>query len=175
MPSLKKLEQVILYVADKLEVDRDFGRTKLAKVLYHSDFMSYRLYKEPITGWDYVKMPYGPMPNDYLTILNAMEENRSIATKEEAVIDYPRKRILAIHQPNLKLLSARDIQVIDRVIQELHGKTANTLSEESHGVAYKLVEMQQIIPYPTSVFSDEKPTDDELAEAERIARELSLE
>jgi hypothetical protein len=170
-----KLEEIILYVADRLEHDLNFGRTKLAKVLYHADFLSYRLYQEPITGWDYVKWQFGPVPNDYLAILNSMEEERRIATKETSVINHVQKRIIALHPANLKLITGRDLQLIERVIGELEGKTAGNLSHESHGVAYNLVELNKVIPYESSLFSDEELTDEEVKVAERLARELDLD
>ena len=123
MQPQQRLQELILYIADRLQGDPAFGKVKLAKILYFIDFTSYRLYKKPVTGAAYIRLPHGPVPQPYFDILDEMQANGYIAIREEAVFDYNQQRIMAIRRADVKLFSGRDIQLVEDVIRHLRGKT----------------------------------------------------
>ena len=73
-----RLWELILHIARCSEGDSTFGKVKLAKILYYADFASYRDYGQPVTGASYKKLQFGPVPSDFLDILDEMLESRKI-------------------------------------------------------------------------------------------------
>ena len=58
----RALRELILFIADRCEDEPTFGATKLNKILFYADFLSYALYGEPIAGVTYRKLERGPVP-----------------------------------------------------------------------------------------------------------------
>jgi hypothetical protein len=54
----ERFEGLILYIAHRRRDDVRFGRTKLAKVLFFSDFSVYQDQGEPLTGATYIRMTF---------------------------------------------------------------------------------------------------------------------
>lgn len=59
--NLRKLKQLIMFFAHEDAV-KPLGKTKLLKLLYFTDVTHIRAVGEPITGAEYSKFPYGPVP-----------------------------------------------------------------------------------------------------------------
>ena len=57
--SYDKLKNVILYLLDKCG---NTFNTKMNKLLFYTDFLSYKLYGQGITGLSYNAIQYGPVP-----------------------------------------------------------------------------------------------------------------
>ncbi len=53
------------YLASRSQDDPAFGKTRLASLLYHCDFLAYAQLGDSITGATYTKLPEGPYP-EYL-------------------------------------------------------------------------------------------------------------
>ena len=62
--SHNKFREPLLYVAHKSERDPSFGATKLNKLLFIADFLSYAKAGKSITGQPYVKLKNGPAPKN---------------------------------------------------------------------------------------------------------------
>src|SRR5690554_4807232 len=60
--NVDKFKNVLLYILEKCAGKPNVGETVLYKLLYFSDFNYYELYEEHLTGAEYRKLPYGPVP-----------------------------------------------------------------------------------------------------------------
>src|SRR5437763_14433954 len=60
--SEQKLKELLLYVAERLVDDPEFGSVKLNNVLFYSDFYAYGDFGDPITGSTYIRLERGPAP-----------------------------------------------------------------------------------------------------------------
>src|SRR5437868_14530692 len=69
-----KLAELILYIAERSEHDKEFGKTKLLKLIAYSDFGAYQRLGRPITGAHYRKLPHGPAPREAPETLEILEE-----------------------------------------------------------------------------------------------------
>ncbi len=54
-----RFKELVLYVADACVSDPTYSKIKLLKILFHSDFESFGVHRQPITGVPYRKLPYG--------------------------------------------------------------------------------------------------------------------
>lgn len=63
--SLDKIYNMILFFADK-----GILKTKLLKEMFYADFVNYKNTCKSITGLEYAKLPFGPVPNNFESLLN---------------------------------------------------------------------------------------------------------
>ena len=169
MSPRERLRELILYIAEKLKDDPKFGRTKLAKVIYFSDFRSYKMHGRPVSGSRYIRLPHGPVPNDYNSIMIEMEANGLVETISSDVHNYVQKRPVALRKADLSSFSAEEIEVVNHVIDVLLHMNATELSNRTHGIAWRLSEGQHYIPYEYALYSDEPLTEDETSRAQELA------
>jgi len=67
---LVKLANVVLYFASNIS---DMWKTKLNKLLFYSDFICFKELTVSITGLRYLKSDFGPVPQDYETVIASLK------------------------------------------------------------------------------------------------------
>ncbi|MDQ2732810.1 MAG: Panacea domain-containing protein [Armatimonadota bacterium] len=168
LPGEERLRELILYIADKCEDDPKFGATKLNKILYHADFTSYQLYGEPITGVRYMRLPNGPVPRPMVSVREDMISRHEIVIRSRSVYKYRQQRIIALRDADLEKFTARQIAIVDQVIDDLRAQTATDVSNLSHGRAWSMVDDKDDIPYEAVFLSDEPATPEDFAWARAV-------
>jgi len=171
----KKLRQLILYVAARSATDPNFGKTKLNKILFYSDFQAVRTLGDPITWATYVHRQFGPCPSGIEVTLKDMREEGDIAIVPESVFSLTQERIVAAISPELNMFDAREIAFVDEVLSHLGGLNNSEVSEMSHKtMAWKLTNMNQQIPYGLALFSSQEPNEEDTAWLESVSASGSV-
>lgn len=134
VPTLQvnKFKNVLLYILERCAGKPNVGETVLYKLLYFSDFNYYELYEEHLTGAQYRKLPYGPVPKKLDTILAQMMDNGQLQKVKSEFHGYPQTRYLPLEKADLKELKASEIIVIDRVIDQMSDWSAAAISNYAH-------------------------------------------
>ena len=144
----KKLQELILYISMKSEGDERFGKVKLNKLLFFSDFRAFLYHGKSITGQDYQALQQGPAPKSMLPVLNAMEALGEIAVREKEYHGYNQQRVFAIRPPDIDAFDPKEIALIDEVITKHWGHTGKDISDKSHDfIGWALAKPGEIIPY----------------------------
>jgi hypothetical protein len=168
-----KLENLILYIALKYEPAPHFGRTKLAKILFFSDFEAYLKLGQPITGTTYLKREYGPCPAEFQQVETRLEATRRAHERIVPAGPFRQQRLVALVAPELELFSAAEIAIVDTVIVEYWNETASDVSEYSHRFpGWKLAALGEEIPY-FSALIPEKPLPLSAEELQRAKESLT--
>jgi hypothetical protein len=151
-----KLGELILYISQKSAFDEYFGATKLNKILYFSDFIAYRNWDKPITGAEYFHLPQGPAPRRLVPVRRQLiREEALVIQKIQTVGGWTQLRPVSLREANLDLFSAREIALVDEVIDKLRGITATGASNLSHlEFGWKLTRENETIEYGTVFLSD---------------------
>jgi uncharacterized phage-associated protein len=171
-----RLWHLILYLAKASESDLTFGKTKLAKILYFSDFTSFIRYGTPITGTQYIKLEKGPVPDVWSDLLREMESSGAISVKAVPLHEYTQLRVVAHHEADLTLFTGRDIKLVDEVMLRLLHMSAKELSELSHNdIAWKIARLNEPIPYQASILSNEEITQEDIAHVQRLIQEYGVD
>ena len=156
--NIEKFKQVLLYILKKVGGKPNVGETVLYKLLYFIDFDYYELYEEQLMGLKYIKNMYGPTPVDFIKLVKAMEKAGELTKAKTTFFTKDMTKYLAVKEPNLNLLSALEINHIDRELDKYSDKTAKELSELSHrDVPWIGTKNKEIIPYE-AVFYRNKET-----------------
>ncbi len=134
VPSLQvsKFKNVLLYILERCAGKPNVGETVLYKLLYFSDFNYYELYEEHLTGANYRKLPYGPVPQNLDTILGQMMDKGQLQRVKTDYHGYPQTRYLPLVKPDLTELKASETEIIDRVIEQMSDWSAAAISNYSH-------------------------------------------
>lgn len=134
VPTLQvsKLKNVLLYILERCAGKPNVGETVLYKLLYFSDFNYYELYEEHLTGAKYRKLPYGPVPQKFDTIIRQMMEKGMIQRIKTEYYDKMQTRYIPLSKADLTELKASEKEVIDKVIEQMSDWSASAISSYSH-------------------------------------------
>ncbi len=163
--NVEKFKNVLLYILERCAGKPNVGETVLYKLLYFSDFNYYELYEQHLTGANYKKLQYGPVPQKLTSILAGMMEEKEI---EQMVTDYyglVQTRYIPLKKADLQQMKASEKEVIDRVIDQMSDWNATAISDYSHkdmpwlatqdgqDIDYELAFYREL-PYSVRVYDD---------------------
>jgi transcriptional regulator with XRE-family HTH domain len=130
--NLDKFKNILLYILEKCAGKPNVGETLLYKLLYFADFNYFEIYEEHLSGAEYRKLPYGPVPMHIDSVINKMITSNQIMRVKTEYHGYPQSRYLPLVKPNLEHLKASEKEVIDKVIDQFSDWSASKISEYSH-------------------------------------------
>ena len=152
----EKFKQVLHYLIYKCGHLQNVGKTVLFKILYFSDFDHYELYEERLTGESYYKLPYGPAPSHFDEAVRELESEGKIKQLSATFGKHEQRKFLSIEEPDIILLSGREIGVIEKNATRFSIMNATQISEHSHSdMPYKATEEGDIIDYDLVFYRDE--------------------
>lgn len=146
----EKFKQVFLYIIDKCGAKANVGETVIYKLLYFADFDFYELYEEPLTGESYRKIDYGPAPCDFKQIVDEMIADGEIKKVPVEYYGRTQKKYLPLVDADINKWNwtAREKDVVDKVIEKLSEMDAAAIKEYSHkDVPCEITKNREIINY----------------------------
>ena len=144
-----------MYILEKTAGKPNVGETVLYKLLYFSDFDYYEQYEQHLTGAAYRKLPYGPVPQKLDSILDAMIKDGGLQRISTEYHGFPQKRYIPLRKADISVLSASELAVIERVIQQYSDWSARKISEYSHkDMPWKASEDGEIIDYELAFYRE---------------------
>lgn len=167
-----RLRELILYISERSKHDIRYGATKLNKILYYADFIAFKKHGASITGAQYMRLNKGPAPTHLMPVRSDMLAKNEIKLQERDYWTRTQTVIMPLRPANLDMFSAKEIALVDRVIDELWEMDAYDVSERSHKRGWKAATERDAIPYEAIFLSDESLTHDDIDWAYSIADEL---
>ena len=152
-----KLREVLLYILNKVGSKPNIGETVIYKLLYFIDFDFYEKYEEQLIGATYIKNIYGPTPIEFERIVEKMIKEEELERVESKYHKYPKRKYLPLREPDLSMLTANELSLIEDVLGRLSNMNASQISDYSHGdVPWLATEDGKTIEYE-SVFYRASP------------------
>jgi hypothetical protein len=173
--SIERFREMVLYVSQKCESAEFFGATKLNKILYWSDMDAFRLLGRPITGAEYWKLEKGPAPKYLTHVRQDMIEEGLIRIEKRMMVDYPQHRTVALRDPNMDIFTVSEREIVDRVITECWGQTADEVSNVSHNIVWHTRNLRDPIPYEASYLDPSPLTEEEHTRSQELAQQYGWE
>ncbi|MBR4437964.1 MAG: DUF4065 domain-containing protein [Bacteroidales bacterium] len=124
--SLERLKNILLYV---LENCNDVFITKMNKILFYIDFLSYKKYGSAITGLSYRAIDYGPVPERWERVYCQFDE---ISQKPDRKNNLEGFILTSSCKADLSAFTEKEMAVMKLVCSELGAKNASQLSTLSH-------------------------------------------
>lgn len=126
-------------------------KTKLNKLLWYADFVHFRKHSVSISGAQYIHLPYGPVPDDYLAYLYSLSAEEALSIEEmDMGNELVGENIRAMRKPaeNILLSSGTALKVLQGVYTYFRTYSSKRISELSHKEeAYLRTQPQERISY----------------------------
>ena len=130
--NLEKFRQVFLYILQKVGSRPNVGMAVLYKLLYFIDFDYYEKYEEQLMGLTYIKNHHGPTPREFIKVVEDMEKNEEVEEVRSKYFSYDQRKFLPLCSPDLSLLTAQEVGLVDDVLARYGDKSAMELRKISH-------------------------------------------
>ena len=170
----RRFEELVLYIAHATEHDPNFGRTKMAKVLFYCDFEAYAEEGRALTGASYKAFDFGPFPPELPAVEKRLSATRRVRVERlEAESaergEYDPWKIRPLDEPNLGLFEVWELEFVNIWIRRISEATAGAISDLSHEhPGWQIAERGRAeIPYETALLSTERPRPEVVALARR--------
>lgn len=149
IPKYEKYKQMILAVLQATSTHRDgkVPKTKLAKLVYLSDFAWYYNNLESMSGMQYLRRAFGPVADPYFRALDELEGEGKIT------IDHKGDMLLVglgegVANKKLNCLDADEKKLIKKIAEKWKGVRTQEIVNFTHNqLPYKLCTSDEVIPY----------------------------
>lgn len=129
-------------------------KTKLLKLVYLADFSSFYYLGHPITGVQYVKRKYGPVPNDLFKLVDRMATEGSIKITPGNKADF---HSLVEDSKTGASLSDKEIKILSKVCEFWRNKKTDEIVKFAHKQRpWLLTKMGAAVPYEL-ILQEESP------------------
>ncbi len=148
---LEKMLNMILYIAEKT---KGVFTTKLNKLLWYIDFLSFKERSVSITGSNYIHLPLGPVPNKY-ELIAGLAISDGLLLQEEVSFSGGKSgtRYTALVPTNQSLFNNEEMKIMDFIIDHFKSYSAGQIKEKSHKEkAYEETLQGQAISYKYAQF-----------------------
>jgi Protein of unknown function (DUF4065) len=160
--SPQKFRELILYLAKLSETDPKCNRTKLNKLLFYADFRAYDYLGASISGESYQKRDFGPTPGSFMPAVEELESQRACIWADRTYHGKPAKKLIALREPNLKVFTPEEVDLIRDTVAEFAPFDASEISERSHQFSgWQSAENGEEIPYKMVFVDDARPLSQE--------------
>ena len=124
--SLVRLKNIMLYL---LERCGDVWCTKMNKLLFYVDFLSYRDRGMAMTGLSYRAIDFGPVPEHWERVYSEFQE---VKQELKQMGDFEGNMLTATQPADVSVFTPADILVLDKVCSRFGSKSSRELSNISH-------------------------------------------
>lgn len=152
--STEKYKQMILncllYGTDS---DGKITKTKLAKLVYLSDFIWYYLHSSPMSGMAYRKLPRGPVADVYFRALDEMEEDGMIVREPKG-----RAILFSMIEKDAPVskLTNEEVDLIKKIGSTWKNKSTDDIVKFTHAqLPWQICRDGEVIPY--GLITQEEP------------------
>lgn len=150
--NIEKYKHMILaYLRNDLSKDGKVTKTKLAKLLYLADFAWYYDNLKSMSGMQYRKITYGPVPDMFFRALDELEELGKVIIDRKLSDD---KHVILISESesnkneSLNTLSKEECVLISDISKKWKNKNTNDIVNFTHNqMPYAICRNNEIIPY----------------------------
>jgi Protein of unknown function (DUF4065) len=147
MPRYPNLNTAIHYIVSRCPPEQ-LGATKLNKILWYSDIAYYERTGASITGDEYVKQQFGPVPKHTLPATRDLENERAIVSRNASYFGMTKKEYWSLREPDISKCDPVAISIMDQTIEWICNEhTARSISEETHDLLWESAELGEVIPF----------------------------
>ncbi len=169
--TLHRLREAILYVCQKCKGDERFSATKLNKILWLADTRAYLELGQPLTGSEYIRLPYSPAPYEMPQVQRSMISSNDLEVQITPCFDYAQKIPVAKRDADASCFRADEIAHLDFAIQYFWGMSSRAVSELSHEncIGWQIMDDGDLIPWETAFLANAPLTPEESAHGLELA------
>lgn len=129
----EKQKNAILYFASNLD-KYQLGATKLAKLLYYLDFISYRERKKSITGATYFKQAFGPLPGSFQGVVGELVAEKKLKVEDVKVSNetYTKQSYEALKGVDLNVFDEYELELLHKLATKYRDWSSKKIIAKAH-------------------------------------------
>jgi transcriptional regulator with XRE-family HTH domain len=152
----EKYEQMLFVFLRSVSSKKKLTKTKLAKLLYLADFAWFYENHKSMSGMQYRKIQYGPVPDYYFTLIQELHDTGKISVKEMSrgaqIIEEDRVG----ERVGSELLNPEEKKFIKKIAKRWDNKNTKEIVDFTHAqLPYEFADKGEIIPY--ELITQEEP------------------
>ncbi|MBO5467177.1 MAG: DUF4065 domain-containing protein [Prevotella sp.] len=124
--SLNRLKNIMLYILNKCD---DVWCTKMNKLLFYTDFLSYRERGMAMTGLSYRAIDFGPVPERWDRVYSEFPEVRQ---ELRQVGDFVGSVLIASEESDYSMFTDAELKVLDSICTHFGKMSSREISRISH-------------------------------------------
>jgi len=128
---LEKYKNAVLFFAKNLNKFQ-LGKTKLAKLLYYLDFISYRDKKKTVTGTLYYKQEFGPLAKDLTEVIGVLVGENKLEVNQVEVGEREKNEFRAISDYDEKVFDDYEKSLLRKLLNQYGNLSTDVLVAKSH-------------------------------------------
>jgi transcriptional regulator with XRE-family HTH domain len=143
----KYKEMILAYIRKAASKDGKILKTKLAKMLYLADFTWFYENLKSMSGMQYRRIKYGPVPDMYFKAMDELEEQGKITIdhKDEMFLISENR---GSQNQKLEELTKEELKLIEKIAKKWKNKKTSEIVDFTHNqLPYKICTPDEIIPY----------------------------
>jgi len=119
-------------------------KTKLNKLMFYADFKAFKEHALSITGLQYARLPFGPVPDHYDYYIATLLTEEKISKEEDKIGE----KFLACDKPDLSLFNDDELKILIDIKKHFEKYSASRISDYSHQErAYTETQHSKFISY----------------------------
>jgi len=131
----QKYRNAVLFFAKKIQ-NGTLGKLKLMKLLYYLDFDFFEKYGRSVTGDEYLRFEYGPVPHMGEKMLKKMAGNEIKITKRRVADGLnDQMHIEALKDFDLSVFTKEELLMLEEIADKWEKFTGTEMKHASHGEA----------------------------------------
>ena len=151
----ERYAQMLMFVLRNLKGDGKIPKTKLAKILYLIDFAWFYKTHESMSGMNYRKITYGPVPDDYFVLLEDLKETGKIKIEVTEKGAYLISKDVFEKKVTDNLVNKKQKDLMKDIIKKWENKSTEDIVKFTHNQnPYIFSDEQEIIPYELIIQED---------------------
>lgn len=127
MPSVGKLKNVLLFYIEKF---KGVFVTQMNKLLFYTDFLSFREYGQAITGLSYKAIQFGPVPVRWDRVYSLIDDVSLV--EFEVNSGYVGNKLMSEIPCDLSCFTDEQLAVLEKVYETFKNDSTTTISKKSH-------------------------------------------
>ncbi len=148
MPNYEKYKDMVLSCLRQAAAeDGKIPKTKLAKLLYLADFSWFYKHLQSMSGMQYRRNHFGPVPDMYFRAIDELDEAGKITINRKGDTILISENRGSVKQ-KLNVLSKEEDALIGNIAKKWRNRKTSEIVDFTHNqLPYKLCEPDEIIPY----------------------------
>lgn len=162
IPNIEKYKHMILsYLRMDISKDGKVPKTKLAKLLYLADFAWFYEHLESMSGMEYRKIAYGPVPDMFFRAIDELEESGKIEVERKH--DGSKDMFLISESDSnrnekINTISKDESSLMKKILMKWKDKKTKEIVNFTHNqLPYFLCRENEVIPY--ELITQEEPNE----------------
>ena len=127
MLSVSKLKNVLLFFIEKF---KGVFVTQMNKLLFYTDFLSYRENGQAITGLSFKAIQYGPVPNRWDRVYSLIDDIHQIEV--EGKNGNVGNKLVSKMPADISNFSSEQLAILEKVYDTFKNDSSVSISEKSH-------------------------------------------